>query len=152
MAGEYVIRGRADMSKHDANIKKSAAEVYQYKKQVEQAKVSLKGFSGSASGAIGSFKGLSGAISSCKMGDFAKSLSGSISSISMAVPQLDSLSSAVAVLSGGFSALLNPVTLVVSAIAAVGAGVAACINTYAEYETHLNSLSALTGLSGDALD
>lgn len=152
MAGEYVIRGRADMSKHDANIKKSAAEVYQYKKQVEQAKASLKGFSGSASGAVGSFKGLSGAISSCKMGDFAKSLSGSISSISMAVPQLDSLSSAVAGLSGGFAALLNPVTLTVSAIAAVGAGVAACINTYADYETHLNSLSALTGLSGEALD
>ncbi len=55
MAGEYVIRGRADMSKHDANIKKSAAEVYQYKKQVEQAKKSIQTFTSSAGKSIGSF-------------------------------------------------------------------------------------------------
>ena len=37
MASKYTIRGVADMSQHDEQLRKSAAEVYKYEKQVKQA-------------------------------------------------------------------------------------------------------------------
>ena len=144
MAGEYVIRGRADMSKHDANIKKSAAEVYQYKKQVEQAKKSIQTFTSSAGKSIGSFQNVSGALKGGNIKDFSKSLSS-------VIPQISSMTSASAGLTGGLSNLVAGASAAVVGIGAVGAAVGAVVGKYAEFETHLADLRALTGLGADAM-
>jgi len=144
MAGEYVIRGRADMSKHDANIKKSAAEVYQYKKQVEQAKKSIQTFTSSAGKSMGSFQNVSGALKGGNIKDFSKSLSS-------VIPQISSMTSASAGLTGGLSNLVAGASAAVVGIGAVGAAVGAVVGKYAEFETHLADLRALTGLGADAM-
>lgn len=144
MAGEYVIRGRADMSKHDANIKKSAAEVYQYKKQVEQAKKSIQTFTSSAGKSIGSFQNVSGALKGGNVKDFSKSLSS-------VIPQISSMTSASAGLTGGLSNLVAGASAAVVGIGAVGAAVGAVVGKYSEFETHLADLRALTGLGADAM-
>lgn len=144
MAGEYVIRGRADMSKHDANIKKSAAEVYQYKKQVEQAKKSIQTFTSSAGKSIGSFQNVSGALKVGNVKDFSKSLSS-------VIPQIGSMTSASAGLTGGLSNLVAGASAAVAGIGAVGAAVGAVVGKYSEFETHLADLRALTGLGADAM-
>ena len=144
MAGEYVIRGRADMSKHDANIKKSAAEVYQYKKQVEQAKKSIQTFTSSAGKSMGSFQNVSGALKGGNIKDFSKSLSS-------VIPQISSMTSASAGLTGGLSNLVAGASAAVVGIGAVGASVGAVVGKYAEFETHLADLRALTGLGADAM-
>lgn len=144
MAGEYVIRGRADMSKHDANIKKSAAEVYQYKKQVEQAKKSIQTFTSSAGKSMGSFQNVSGALKGGNIKDFGKSLSS-------VIPQISSMTSASAGLTGGLSSLVAGASAAVVGIGAVGAAFGAVVGKYAEFETHLADLRALTGLGADAM-
>ena len=144
MAGEYVIRGRADMSKHDANIKKSAAEVYQYKKQVEQAKKSIQTFTSSAGKSIGSFQNVSGALKGGNIKDFSKSLSS-------VIPQISSMTSASAGLTGGLSNLVAGASAAVVGIGAVGAAFGAVVGKYSEFETHLADLRALTGLGADAM-
>lgn len=144
MAGEYVIRGRADMSKHDANIKKSAAEVYQYKKQVEQAKKSIQTFTSSAGKSMGSFQNVSGALKGGNIKDFSKSLSS-------VIPQISSMTSASAGLTGGLSNLVAGASAAVVGIGAVGAAVGAVVGKYAEFETHLADLRALTGLGANAM-
>lgn len=52
---KYSVRGEADMKQHDSAIKKSAAEVYKYKKQVEGAKADIKKFAGGVGDLVGKF-------------------------------------------------------------------------------------------------
>lgn len=48
MASKYTIRGVADMTQHDEQLKKSAAEVYKYEKNVKSASGQLNQFSNAA--------------------------------------------------------------------------------------------------------
>ena len=48
MASKYTIRGVADMSQHDEELQKSAAEVYKYEKNVKSASGQLNQFSNAA--------------------------------------------------------------------------------------------------------
>ena len=48
MASKYTIRGEADFSQHDEQLKKSAAEVYKYEKNVKSASGQLNQFSNAA--------------------------------------------------------------------------------------------------------
>ena len=48
MASKYTIRGVADMSQHDEQLQKSAAEVYKYEKNVKSASGQLNQFSNAA--------------------------------------------------------------------------------------------------------
>lgn len=50
---KYTVRGVADMTQHDSAIKKSASEVYKYKKQVEGTKEGIKNFTGKITGLVG---------------------------------------------------------------------------------------------------
>lgn len=52
---KYSVRGEADMKQHDSAIKKSASEVYKYKKQVEGTKADIKKFAGGVSDLVGKF-------------------------------------------------------------------------------------------------
>ena len=52
---KYSVRGEADMKQHDSAIKKSASEVYKYKKQVEDTKADIKKFAGGVSDLVGKF-------------------------------------------------------------------------------------------------
>ena len=52
---KYSVRGEADMKQHDSAIKKSASEVYKYKKQVEGAKADIKKFAGGVGDLVGKF-------------------------------------------------------------------------------------------------
>jgi len=49
---KYSVKGVADMKQHDTAIKKSASEVYKYKKQVEGAKADIKKFAVEIAGAV----------------------------------------------------------------------------------------------------
>lgn len=60
----YSVRGEADMKQHDSAIKKSAAEVYKYKKQVEGAKGNVKKFGNDISGLLGKVTKLNPAVGS----------------------------------------------------------------------------------------
>lgn len=62
MASKYTIRGVADMSQHDEQLRKSAAEVYKYEKQVKQANEADKNFSNTISSKIGSVTKFLGVI------------------------------------------------------------------------------------------
>ena len=68
MASKYTIRGEADMSRHDQQLKNSAAEVYKYEKSVKNAQAELKNFNNSVNGSINGIKGLADAF---KSGNFA---------------------------------------------------------------------------------
>lgn len=61
---KYSVRGEADMKQHDSAIKKSASEVYKYKKQVEGAKADIKKFGNDISGLTGRVMKLNPAIGS----------------------------------------------------------------------------------------
>ena len=50
---KYTVRGVADMTQHDSAIKKSASEVYKYKKQVESTKEGINKFTGKITGLVG---------------------------------------------------------------------------------------------------
>lgn len=50
---KYTVRGVADMTQHDSAIKKSASEVYKYKKQVETTKEGINKFTGKITGLVG---------------------------------------------------------------------------------------------------
>lgn len=52
---KYSVKGVADMKQHDTAIKKSASEVYKYKKQVEGAKADIKKFAGGVGDLVGKF-------------------------------------------------------------------------------------------------
>ena len=54
MASKYTIRGVADMTQHDNQLRKSAAEVYKYEKQVKQANIADRNFTNTLSSQIGS--------------------------------------------------------------------------------------------------
>ena len=62
MASKYTIRGVADMSQHDEQLRKSAAEVYKYEKQVKQADAVGQKWLNGVKGNIGSITKFLGTI------------------------------------------------------------------------------------------
>lgn len=87
---------------------------------------------------------MSGALKGGNIKDFSKSLSS-------VIPQISSMTSASAGLTGGLSNLVAGASAAVVGIGAVGAAVGAVVGKYAEFETHLADLRALTGLGADAM-
>lgn len=61
------------------------------------------------------------------------------------------MTSASTGLTGGLSNLIAGASAAVAGIGAVGAAVGAVVSKYAEFETHLADLRALTGLGADAM-
>lgn len=151
MASKYTIRGEADMSRHDQQLKNSAAEVYKYEKSVKNAQAELKNFNNSVNGSINGIKGLADAFKSGNFANFSTSLSGVASSISGLVPAMGGASAAAGGMGAAFTAALGPVGLITAAIAGVGAVVVGSIKSVSEFENHLDSLQSLTGLSDDVM-
>lgn len=151
MASKYTIRGEADMSRHDQQLKNSAAEVYKYEKSVKNAQAELKNFNNSVNGSINGIKGLADAFKSGNFANFGTSLSGVASSISGLVPAMGGASAAAGGMGAAFTAALGPVGLITAAIAGVGAVVVGSIKSVSEFENHLDSLQSLTGLSDDVM-
>lgn len=144
MANNYVFRGTADMKQHDTAIKKSASEVYKYQKQVQGAKTQLANFNKSVGSTVGGMKGLMGSFAAGNIGAFGSALSG-------LVPVMGTVTTSAASMGVAINTAMGPVGAAVAAIAALGAVVGGSIKSFSEFETHLDSLQSLTGLSDEAM-
>ena len=144
MASNYVFRGTADMSQHNAAIKKSASEVYKYQKQVQGAKAQLNNFNKSVGSTVGGMKSLMGSFATGNLGAFGSALTG-------LVPVMGTVTTSATGMGVAINTALAPVTLIAGAIAALGAVMGSSIKSFSEFETHLDSLQSLTGLSDAAM-
>jgi len=144
MASKYTFRGTADMTQHDQAIKKSASEIYKYQKEVKNAQQQLKSFDSSVNGSISGIKGLGDAFRSGDIGSFA-------SSLQSLIPTLGAATAGATGLGVAINTALGPVGLITSAIAAVGAVAIGAGKSFADFEKHLDSLQALTGLDDSAI-
>ena len=144
MASKYTFRGVADMTQHDKSIQKSASEVYKYEKKVSNAQKELNNFQKSITESVGSLKNLGAAFSNGSISDF----SGSLLKL---VPTLGTATAGVAGLGVAINTALGPVGLITAAIGAIGGIAVGAGKSFAEFETHLDSLQSLTGLDDGAM-
>lgn len=144
MASKYTFRGVADMTQHDKSIQKSASEVYKYEKKVSNAQKELNNFQKSITESVGSLKNLGAAFSNGSISEF----SGSLLKL---VPTLGTATAGVAGLGVAINTALGPVGLITAAIGAIGGIAIGAGKSFAEFETHLDSLQSLTGLDDSAM-
>ena len=142
---------RLDSSQHDKGLRSAAQSVGQYKKQVDDANKTIKGFQGSVSGLSSS---LSGMVSAFRSGDImgfasgAKNASGALTAL---IPTIGGTSAAVGGLGAAIQVALGPVGLAVAAISGVVAVGVAAAKSVEEFDKSLKDLSSLTGMTGTDL-
>lgn len=142
---------RLDSSQHDKGLRNAAQSVGQYKKQVESANKTIKGFQSNISGLS---KSLSSMISAFRSGDImgfasgAKDASGALTAL---IPTIGGTTAAVGGLGAAINAALGPIGLAVAAISGVVAIGVAAAKSVEEFDKSLKDLSSLTGMTGTDL-
>ena len=139
---------KLDNSKHEKGLREATQSIGRYKKQVDDANKTIKGFQGSISGLTGS---LSGMVSAFRSGDImgfangAKSASGALTSL---IPTIGGTTAAVGGLGAAINIALGPVGLAVAAISGVVAVGVSAAKSVEEFDKSLKDLSSLTGMVG----
>ena len=142
---------RLDSSQHDKGLRNAAQSVGQYKKQVDNANKTIKGFQSSVSGLSGS---LSSMVSAFRNGDimgFASGAKDASSALTALIPTIGGTSAAVGGLGAAIQVALGPVGLAVAAISGVVAVGVAAAKSVEDFDKSLKDLSSLTGMTGGDL-
>ena len=142
---------RLDTTQHDKGLRQAAQSVGKYKKQVDDANKTIKGFQGNISGVSGS---LSSMVSAFRSGDilgFASSAKNASGALTALIPTIGGTTAAVGGLGAAINIALGPVGLAVAAISGIVAVGVAAGKSVEEFSKSLKDLSALTGMTGQGL-
>lgn len=142
---------RLDTTQHDKGLRQAAQSVGKYKKQVDDANKTIKGFQGNISGVSGS---LSSMVSAFRSGDilgFASSAKNASGALTALIPTIGGTTAAVGGLGAAINIALGPVGLAVAAISGIVAVGVAAGKSVEEFNKSLKDLSALTGMTGQGL-
>ena len=141
-----------DSKQHDNALRDAVKEVSKYKREVDSANKQLNQFS-KATGNVGS--SITSMMSSLRSGDFmgfANSARTAASSIAAIIPASGGAAAAVTGLQTAITTALGPIGLIVAAIGASIAITGVSIKKNEEFKESIRGLSALTGVTGSALD
>lgn len=141
----------ADASQHNAELNKAAAQVSAFAKKSKDAERSMRDMQNASRAASSSISGMMNALRSGDIAGFVSNLGGAASGLRGLTAGLTGATGAASGLGVALKAALGPVGLIVGAIGAIGGIVGGAISASAELETHMDQLSSLTGLTGDAL-
>lgn len=141
----------ADASQHNAELNKAAAQVSAFAKKSKDAERSMRDMQNASKAASSSISGMMNALRSGDIAGFVSNLGGASSGLRGLTAGLTGATGAASGLGVALKAALGPVGLIVGAIGAIGGIVGGAISASAELETHMDQLSSLTGLTGDAL-
>lgn len=141
----------ADASQHNAELNKAAAQVSAFAKKSKDAERSMRDMQNASRAASSSISGMMNALRSGDIAGFVSNLGGASSGLRGLTSGLTGATGAASGLGVALKAALGPVGLIVGAIGAIGGIVAGAVSASAELETHMDQLSSLTGLTGDAL-
>lgn len=142
---------RLDTTQHDKGLRQAAQSVGKYKKQVDDANKTIKGFQGNISSVSGS---LSSMVSAFRSGDilgFASSAKNASGALTALIPTIGGTTAAVGGLGAAINIALGPVGLAVAAISGIVAVGVAAGKSVEEFNKSLKDLSALTGMTGQGL-
>lgn len=142
---------RLDSSQHDKGLRQAAQSVGKYKKQVEDANKTIKGFQGSVSGLSSSLSGMVSAFRSGDIMGFASGAKNASTALTALIPTIGGTTAAVGGLGAAINVALGPVGLAVAAISGVVAVGVAAAKSVEEFDKSLKDLSALTGMTGGDL-
>ena len=143
---------RLDTSQHDKGLRDAAQSVGKYKKQIDNANKTIKGFESNVSGASSS---ISGMVSAFKSGDilgFASGAKNASTALTALIPTIGGTTAAVGGLGAAINLALGPVGLAVAAISGVVAIGVSAAKAVEEFDVALKDLSSLTGMVGNDLD
>lgn len=152
MAAIFKEEIRLDTSQHDKGLRDAAQSVGKYKKQIDNANKTIKGFESNISGATSS---ISGMVSSFRSGDilgFASGAKDASSALTALIPTIGGTTVAVGGLGAAINLALGPVGIAVAAIAGLVAVGVSAAQAVEEFDVALKDLSALTGMVGNDLD
>lgn len=141
----------ADASQHNAELNKAAAQVSAFAKKSKDAERSMRDMQNASKAASSSISGMMNALRSGDIAGFVSNLGGASSGLRGLTAGLTGATGAASGLGLALKAALGPVGLIVGAIGAIGGIVGGAVSASAELETHMDQLSSLTGLTGDAL-
>ena len=119
MAAIFKEEIRLDTSQHDKGLRDAAQSVGKYKKQVDNANKTIKGFESNVSGATSS---ISGMVSAFKSGDilgFASGAKNASTALTALIPTIGGTTAAVGGLGAAINVALGPVGLAVAAISGI---------------------------------
>ena len=142
---------RLDTSQHDKGLRDAAQSVGKYKKQVDNANKTIKGFESNVSGATSS---ISGMVSAFKSGDilgFASGAKNASTALTALIPTIGGTTAAVGGLGAAINVALGPVGLAVAAISGIVAVGVSAAKAVEEFDVALKDLSSLTGMVGGDL-
>lgn len=142
---------RLDSTQHDKGLRQAAQSVGKYKKQVDDANKTIKGFQGSVSGLSSSISGMVSAFRSGDIMGFANGAKNASSALTALIPTIGGTTAAVGGLGAAINIALGPVGLAVAAISGVVAVGVAAAKSVEEFDTSLKDLSSLTGMTGEDL-
>ena len=143
---------KLDTSQHDKGLRDAAQSVGKYKKQVDNANKTIKGFESNVSGATSS---ISGMVSAFKSGDilgFASGAKNASTALTALIPTIGGTTAAVGGLGVAINTALGPVGLAIAAISGIVAVGISAARAVEEFDVALKDLSALTGMVGNDLD
>ena len=152
MAAIFKEEIRLDTSQHDKGLRDAAQSVGKYKKQVDNANKTIKGFESNVSGATSS---ISGMVSAFKSGDilgFASGAKNASTALTALIPTIGGTTAAVGGLGVAINTALGPVGLAIAAISGIVAVGISAARAVEEFDVALKDLSALTGMVGNDLD
>lgn len=141
----------ADASQHNAELNKAAAQVSAYARKTKEAERSMRDMQNATRSATSSISGMMGALRSGDIGGFVSNLGGAAGGLKTLTAGLSGATGAASGLGAALSVALGPIGLIMGAIGAIGAVVGGAVSASAQLETHMDKLSSLTGLTGDAL-
>lgn len=142
---------RLDSTQHDKGLRQAAQSVGKYKKQVDDANKTIKGFQGCVSGLSSSISGMVSAFRSGDIMGFATGAKNASSALTALIPTIGGTTAAVGGLGAAINIALGPVGLAVAAISGVVAVGVAAAKSVEEFDTSLKDLSSLTGMTGEDL-
>lgn len=152
MAAIFKEEIRLDTSQHDKGLRDAAQSVGKYKKQIDNANKTIKGFESNISGASSS---ISDMVSSFRSGDilgFASGAKNASSALTALIPTIGGTTAAVGGLGAAINIALGPVGLAVAAISGLVAVGVSAAKAVEEFDVALKDLSSLTGMVGSDLD
>lgn len=141
-----------DSSQHDNALKDAVKEVSKYKREVDSANKQLNQFSKATSTAGSSISSMMNAFRTGDFMGFANSARAAATAIGSLAPAAGGASAAVTGLQTAITTALGPIGLIVAAIGASVAIAGASIKKNEEFKESIRGLSALTGVTGSALD
>lgn len=142
---------RLDSSQHDKGLRQAAQSVGKYKKQVDDANKTIKGFQGSISGLSSSLGSMVSAFRSGDIMGFANGAKNASGALTALIPTIGGTTAAVGGLGAAINVALGPVGLAVAAISGIVAVGVAAAKSVEEFDKSLKDLSSLTGMTGQNL-